>query len=359
MMNACKPKSALRAMNLAIFGAGAIGVYLAARLVESGQPVTLIARAHAAEAIALSGLHVEENDHPPLRIFPAEGGLTVTTAAVAKARQTKQADAFDALLITTKSQQILPALPEIKPLLTPHTLIVCLQNGIPWWYFQGQGGKALRCLDPENALPAALSIRQVLGGVIHKSVELLSPGHALARHAVGDRFLFGSPLPDGYAPEGEASFLAAFHAAKLSPQKSRDIRRDVWEKLLGNAVLNPLSALTNASIVDMVDFAPTATLALAGIREAMQVAAAHGVKLEISPEERLDRARAIGAARSSMLQDKLHRRPLETEGILGGLIELAQQVKVPVPHLFTLYAAIALLSRSQSRDAPGLPATTE
>ncbi|MDR2366388.1 MAG: hypothetical protein LBD68_11155, partial [Zoogloeaceae bacterium] len=173
------------------------------------------------------------------------------------------------------------------------------------------------------------------------------PGHVFARHAVGDCFIFGSPLPDGHAPTGEAALLEALRAAELLPQKSRDIRRDVWEKLLGNAVLNPLSALADASIADIANFAPSRAVAIAGIRETLAIAAAYHVKLDISPEARLDRARAVGAAISSMLQDKKRRRPLETEGILGGLLELARQANVRAPHLETLYAATALLSSTQ------------
>jgi 2-dehydropantoate 2-reductase len=332
-------------MNIAILGAGAIGSYLTARLAAGGLPVTLIARARTVGEVVKSGLCVEEDGMPALRVFMADKGLSVVTAAGARRLGLN----FDALLIAVKSQQMLPALPEIKPLLAPHTLIVCLQNGIPWWYFQGRDGRPLQCLDPDSALPAVLPVRRLLGGVVHKSVELLCPGHALARNAPGDRFIFGSPLPGGYAPKGEAALLDAFCAAGLPTRKSRDIRRDVWEKLLGNAVLNPLSALANASIADIVDFAPTHALSIAAIRETLEVAAAYHVRLDISPEERLARSRAMGAARSSMLQDKIRRRPLETEGILGGLLELARHAKVPVPHLETLYAAIALLSRCEGR----------
>ncbi|MDR2366071.1 MAG: hypothetical protein LBD68_09530, partial [Zoogloeaceae bacterium] len=157
-------------MRIAVFGAGAIGVYLAARLADSGFSVCLIARAGTARKIAQSALHVEETDMPTLRVFPQDGGLAVTTATGAR-----KAGAFDALLIAVKSQQILPALPEIRALIAPHTLIVCLQNGIPWWYFQGQDGRPLKCLDPDNELSAALPARQLLGGVIHKSVELCRP----------------------------------------------------------------------------------------------------------------------------------------------------------------------------------------
>ncbi|MDR0672791.1 MAG: 2-dehydropantoate 2-reductase [Zoogloeaceae bacterium] len=331
-------------MNIAIFGAGAIGSYLAARLAVEGS-ITLIARAGTARKIVKFGLCVEEEEMPMLRIFPEDGGFAVTTAVRARESGTS----FDALLITTKSQQLLPALPEIKPLIAPHTLIACLQNGIPWWYFQGLDGRPIACLDPENALPAVLPARQLLGGVVHKSVDRLRPGHALARRAAGDRFIFGSPLPDGDAPKGEAAFLEALRAAGLPVQKSRDIRRDVWQKLLGNAALNPISALANARIDEIVDFAPTYALSVAVIRETMNIAAAYHVRLDVSPEERLARSRAVGAARSSMLQDKIRRRPLETEGILGGLIELARRANVPAPRLETLYAVTALLSRSGGR----------
>ncbi|MDR3324348.1 MAG: 2-dehydropantoate 2-reductase [Zoogloeaceae bacterium] len=344
---------------IAIFGAGAIGVYLAGKLAQGGVPVRLIARPEAAAQIARAGLVIDEGEER-LQISAAKNpNFWVGTAAEARRHVEQTGLAPDALLITTKSQQIVPALAEIAPLLTPQTLIACLQNGIPWWYLQGLdplpnhpspplaalAGHSFATLDPEGVLPKALPPQQVSGVVIHKSAEQIAPGHVEARRVEGDRFLFGSPLPE-HEPAGEAAVRAAFEQAGLRAEKSTDIRHAVWEKLLGNAVLNPLSALTGASVREIVEFPLTRQLGLAAMEEALTIAAASGVDLQISLTQRLERARAVGDVRTSMLQDKIRARPLEVEGILGTLLELAHMTQTAAPRLKTLHAATALLSQT-------------
>jgi 2-dehydropantoate 2-reductase len=327
---------------IAIFGAGAIGVYLAARLAAAKVPVTLIAREQASTQIATTGLFVDEGpEGGQLHIESGNPFLRPATAVSAW----QAGEQFDIFIITTKSHQIVPALSEIAPLLAPGALIVCLQNGIPWWYFQGLSEQNLRCLDPDNIIPGVLPPRQVVGGVIHKAAELTAPGQVTACHAADDRFIFGSPFAN-HSPEGLATLISAFQCAGIATHLSSDIRRDVWEKLLGNAVLNPLSALTNARSGDIIRFTPTRIIASVGMQEAIAVARAYGITLAISPDTRLERARVVGTSRTSMLQDKLRGKPLETDGILGGLLELAQRAGIPAPHLETLYAAVALLSQN-------------
>ncbi|GHT90093.1 2-dehydropantoate 2-reductase [Betaproteobacteria bacterium] len=330
---------------VAIFGAGAIGLWLAAEFALRGIPATLIARPKRVAEINREGLRYEAIDmrgrvEKSLHIVPADAPLSVLTAAAAR----DTGATFDVLLLAVKSQQILPSLPEIAPLLTPDTLIVCLQNGIPWWYFQGTTNVPLKCLDPDNAIPTVLPPERVLGCVIYKAAESLAPNQVTVRCASGDRLMLGSPLP-GHASKGETATIDVLRTAGVNPQKSDDIRRDVWEKLMGNAVLNPVSALTWAKTDAIVNFAPTRDLAIACMQEAYAVAKAHGVTLKTSPLERLERARTVGTFRTSMLQDRERGRPLEVEGILGGLLELARLAKTPTPHLQTLYAITALLSR--------------
>jgi 2-dehydropantoate 2-reductase len=178
--------------------------------------------------------------------------------------------------------------------------------------------------------------------VIHKSVELTAPGHVSARRAAGDRFIFGAPSVS--TPTDVGALLTAFGAAGLEAVLADDIRRELWGKLLGNAALNPLSALTGADMRTIIGFPPTATLVLEIMREVAAVAAAHGIVLTQTPEERLERTRNVGPARTSMLQDVSRNRPLEVDGILGSLLELADLTGVPTPRLQTLYAATSLLS---------------
>ncbi|MDR0701074.1 MAG: 2-dehydropantoate 2-reductase [Azoarcus sp.] len=328
-------------MTLTVFGAGAIGAYMAGKLANAGIPVRLIARPATAARLAADGLAIEENGQT---LHLKAGGLLTFQA-------TKPAAPSPAgiLLITVKSHQLLAALPDIAPFIGPRTLAVCLQNGIPWWYFHGlQGtyaGRNSRCLDPEGRLPAALPLPRLLGGVIQKSAEQPVPGRIVANPVKGDAFIFGSPLP-GFRPEGAKELLSALLRAGLNPRISDDIRRDVWIKLLGNAVFNPLSALADADLAAMLAFPPARQLIRDGMAEVVAVARAHGISLDISLDARLQRAEAAGAFRTSMLQDKLKGRTLEIDGILGGLLELARLARVSVPHLETLYAATALMRQA-------------
>jgi 2-dehydropantoate 2-reductase len=335
--------------HIILFGAGAVGIYLAVRLARGGVPVSLIARPKTAAALRATGLCVTEaKEHLHWQGDTAK--LWIGTAAEARRRQASGL-AADALLITTKSQQILPALPEITPLIGATTCVVCLQNGIPWWYFQGMPGHAgetLACLDPEGKIAQALPPERTLGGVIHKSVETLAPGTVRARKAQGDRFLFGSPWIRAETAQ-ETALRTAFRQAGLRAEWCTDLRREVWQKLLGNAVLNPLSALTGATVAAIVDFPASRELAKAAMTEALAVARAWGVTPTMTPEERLHRARAVGAARTSMLQDSENGKALEIEGILGSLLELARRAKIDTPRLETLYAAAALRSHCGTR----------
>jgi len=340
--------------HIALFGAGAIGLYLTGRLAHGGVPVSLIARPNTAATIRTLGITLDE-DGDDFRLDGNAPGLWVGDAAAMQQRVKAAGHAIDLLLIVTKSQQLVPALPDIIPLISAHTQIVCLQNGIPWWYFQGldhpsnsliaaHAGRSLAILDPDGQLPAALPPERVIGGVIHKSAELNTPGHVIARRAEGDRFIFGSPASP-HETAGEIALIRAFRQAGLPVEHSADIRLEAWKKLLGNAVLNPLSALTDATLTEIIDFPASRQLAAAAMAEATAVAHAYGIEVNISSDERLQRARTLGAVRTSMLQDKARGREMEVDGILGGLIELARLAAVPVPRLETLYAAAALLSR--------------
>jgi 2-dehydropantoate 2-reductase len=334
-----------RRMTLSIFGAGAIGVYLAGRLANAGVPTRLIARPATAASLQQreNGLVLTEGGQTQRVV----AGDTLAIHAVGEPLD-PACKAASLLILTVKSQQLLSALPDIAPFVGPDTLIACLQNGIPWWYFYGLPGKfanrPLASLDPENRLAATLPPERVLGGVILKSVEMCTPGHVIANAAQGDAFIFGAPLP-GDLPAGVEILRAAFAAAGLNPCISADIRRDMWQKLLGNALFNPISALADADLARMLQFSPSRELIRDGMEEVLAVARAHGVTLEVSINERLARAASVGAFHTSMLQDKRQHRPLEIEGILGALLELARLTQTPTPRLATLYAVTALLSQ--------------
>jgi len=321
--------------SIAVFGAGAIGLYLAGRLAQGGSRVTLVARPATAEQLAGHPLRIVEGDADQWI-----DGVAVLSPAAARG------EAFDALLVTVKGHQLVAALDDLLPLISPRTLVVFLQNGIPWWYFQGTtgpwAGRHLGHIDPQGRLAAALPAERILGAVVYKSADLLASGQVSVRQATGDRLVFGAP--DGATPAGTEALLAAFTAAGIAAPYSADLRRDVWDKLLGNASFNPLSALSRADMQRLLDYPPTRDLILAVMAEIAAVAAAHGITLPQTPAERVERSRAVGPVRTSMLQDLDRGRPLEVDGILGGVRELAALAGVPTPRLDTLYATASLLS---------------
>lgn len=327
---------------IAILGAGAIGTYLTGLLALAGLPVTLIARPSALPALQADGIHIEE------------GGHTRHTRDFTAARAEAVRGPVDVLLLATKSQQLGEAVAQAAHLLGPRTLVACLQNGIPWWYFHGAAGpwegRHLQALDPRGAIAAALPLERVLGCVIYKSADLLAPGRVAAARAAGDRLVFGSP--GGQRPPGLETLLAALERAGVVAPFSSTIRHDLWDKLLGNAAFNPLSALTRADMGRIIAHPLTGPLVLEVMREVGAVAAAHGIALANTPEQRLERSRAVGPVRSSMLQDTQRGRPLEVAGILGTLLELAQLARVSAPRLETLHAAATLLSATLGEEHP-------
>lgn len=344
-------------VEIAVFGAGAIGTWLAARLAKGGARVTLIARGPTVARLA----------GRPLRLREAGEEILVSNVAVATAReagdwvfqasQGARGRAFDAVLVTTKSHQLAAALDDIAGLIGPKTLVAFLQNGIPWWYFQSLegplAGRTLRDLDPDGALLHRLPLDRVLGVVVHKSAALPEPGIVETARASGDRIVFGTP--GGTVPEGWAELARAFAEAGIDAPFSADIREEVWAKLLGNAALNPISALGRADIATILDHPPTLRLVREVMEEVVALAAALGVTIRQTPDERIERSRAVGRSRTSMLQDVDRGVALEVDGILGPLVEIAEWVGVPSPRLTTLHATTSLLSLSLTRSPPQEP----
>jgi len=345
--------SGLTAMvEIAVFGAGAIGTWLAARLAAGGARVTLVGRAATVAHLAGHPLRLREAGEET--VVP---GVSVATAREAgdwvfHASQGASGRAFDAVLVTTKSHHLGAALDDIAGLIGPKTVVAFLQNGIPWWYFQGLtgpfAGRAPRDLDPRGELAARLPLDRVLGAVVHKSTRLPEPGVVEATRANGDRIVFGSP--DGSVPPGWETLAAALSAAAIDARFTPDIRAEIWAKLLGNAALNPISALARADIGEILDHPPTRRLVREVMEEVVALAASLGTTIPQTPDERIERSRAVGRVRTSMLQDVDRGVALEVDGILGPLVEISEWTGVAAPRLAALHAATSLLSLSLTRS---------
>ena len=322
-------------MKIAVVGAGAIGGYLGARLSAAGADVTFIARNRNLAAIQARGFRLILED-----------GSTLHAPNARAVEQMAEAGPQDAVLLTVKAHQVRELLPALRSLFGPKTVVVTMINGVPWWYFQKLAGpyqgRAVSSVDPDGALAQHIEVDRLIGSVVYPAAELVEPG--LVRVIEGNRFTLGEL--DGSRSERIEALSAAFMRAGFKSPISRDIRAELWVKLWGNLSFNPISALTHATLQDICRFPLTRTLAERMMTEAQAVAEALGVKFKITLAQRLAGAEAVGAHKTSMLQDVEHGRALELEALVGAVVELGRITGTPTPNIEAVYAVTSLLGRS-------------
>ena len=319
-------------MRIAVVGAGAIGGYLGARLCLAGEEVTFIARGRNLEAIATDGMRLIEED----------GEERVARAAVAASA--REAGPHDLVLLAVKAHQVSALAPEAPALFRPETPVVTLQNGVPWWFFyrlEGpHEGRTVRSVDPAGSIGEHIESRRVIGAVVYPACELLAPGRV--KVVEGNRFALGEP--DGERTPRIARIAESFARAGFKAPVSTDIRSEIWLKLWGNLAFNPVSALTHATLAEICDFPLTRALAAAMMEEARIVAEKLGVRVRISIERRIAGAAAMGAHKTSMLQDVEAGRALELDALTGAVVELARLTDTPTPTIDAIHACAALLA---------------
>ncbi len=322
-------------MKIAVVGAGAIGGYLGAKLARAGEDVTFIARNRNLEAINARGF----------RLILEDG--TEEHAPTAKAVQhMAEAGPQDAVLLTLKAHQVKDVLPGLRELFGPQTVVVTMINGIPWWYFHKLGGayegRRLDSVDPGGLIDQHIERERIIGSVVYPASELVEPG--VVKVIEGNRFTLGEL--DGERSERIEALSQAMMRAGFKAPVSRDIRSELWVKLWGNLSFNPISALTHATLEQICRFGPTRSLAAAMMREAQAVAEKLGVRFKISLEQRIAGAEAVGAHKTSMLQDVEHGRALELEALVGSVVELGRITETPTPTIDAIYAATSLLAQT-------------
>ena len=303
---------------------------MGARLARAGVDVTLVARGPHLKAMRESGLRV------------IDGG----------AEWTVRVDATDdfaamrgagAVFVTLKAHSLPPVAERLAAGLGPDAVVVSAQNGIPWWYFQRHGGELegihLASVDPGGVVANAIDPRRVIGCVVYPATSLVSPG--VIRHVEGERFSLGELDGSQTARILELSHLLV--AAGLKAPVQQRIRAELWLKLLGNAVFNPLSALTRASLGAIAQSPLVAEVVRSAMEEADAVARRLGIEIPVSIDQRIKGASRVGDHKTSMLQDLEAGRPMEIDAITGSVVELGDRLGVPVPHLRTLYSAVKLL----------------
>lgn len=307
-----------RTTSVCIFGAGAIGGLIAARLEAAGTRVSVVARGPHLAAMRAHGLMLASGDqrivtHPMLAEDPAMLGPQ------------------DYLVLTLKAHSLAPALSTLKPLIGPTTVIVAAVNGIPWWYCYGLPtpftNRRVCAVDPEGLLWDSLPPAQTIGCIIYPAAEVSQPG--VIAHSYGDRFSLGEP--DGSSSERIRRFAELLIAAGFKAPVRPRLRDEIWVKLWGNMAFNPLSVLTAATLDVLTADPDTRPTVRAMMLEGQAVAERLGVRFAIDVDRRIAGGAEVGEHRTSMLQDFERGRPLEIEALLGAVVELGEWVEQPTP----------------------------
>jgi 2-dehydropantoate 2-reductase len=315
-----------------IAGAGAIGAYMGARMARAGLDMTLFARGPHLRAMREHGVHVKS----------AEGDLEAQPKLAATL---EEVGPVDVVFLAVKAHSLTQLAPQLRPVLGPETTVVSTQNGVPWWFFQGLGGAAegirLERVDPGGVIAAAIEPRRVVGSIVYFSTEIVQPGVVL--HTEGNRITLGEP--DGRRSERCREIAAALVASGLRCPVTTHLRNEIWVKILGNVAFNPISALTRATLVEMVRDPEVAALVRNVMLETEAVAAKLGFQLPVTIDQRIAGAEKVGEHKTSMLQDLESGRPMELEAIVGAVVELGERLGVPMPHTATVYACTKLLAK--------------
>ena len=319
-------------MKICIYGAGAIGAWIGARLGQAGCTVSVVARGATLAALRQHGLRCQleaQELRVPVRASadPAELGVQ------------------DLVVIAVKA----PALPEvarrIAPLLGPATVVLTAMNGVPWWFFQGFGGEyegtALPAIDAQGEIAAAIPAAQVIGGVVHASCSLAEPGRA--RHHFGNRLIIGEP--SGQKTERVQQLHELLVHAGFDVELSAQIQQDIWYKLWGNMTVNPVSALTGATTDRILDDPLVRDFMSRVMYEAKEIGARIGIPIAQQPEDRHAVTRKLGAFKTSMLQDVESGRPVELDALVTVVQQLGVLSGVPTPYTDVLLGLARLQAR--------------
>ena len=323
-------------MRFLIAGAGAIGGYIGAKLAQAGEDVVLYARGPHLKAMQERGLRVIGNSesenfevHP--RII---GDLT-------------DARDVDVIFLGVKAHGLTALAPHITPLIRENTTVVSTQNGVPWWFFQfGEQQVQLERVDPGGVIAKSIDKNHVLGSIAYFATDIVEPG--VIRHNEGNRISLGEP--DGSRSDRVRAIAEALVKAGLRAPVTARLRHEIWVKILGNVAFNPISALTGATLVEIVHDPDACALVRRIMEEAEAVAAKLGMELPVTIDQRIAGAEKVGSHKTSMLQDRECGRPMEIEAIVGAVAELGERLGVAMPHTASVYACVKLLDEISKRS---------
>jgi len=320
------------AMKICVFGAGAIGGYIGAKLAQAGAEVSLVAR----------GPHLAAMQARGLRLIEAGGEVTVPVAA---SEDPAALGPQDYVIVTLKAHSVPPVVGRMAPLIGPETTIVSGVNGVPWWYFHKIGGPLegtrLASVDPGDVQWDGFGPDRVLGCVVYPAAEVIEPG--VVKHIEGTRFSLGEP--DGSKSARALALSKALGAAGLKAPVRPKLRDEIWVKLWGNLSFNPISALTHATLDVLCTDRGTRGVARAMMLEAQEIAEKLGVGFPIDVDRRIAGGAEVGAHRTSMLQDLDQGRPMEIDALVGSVQELGRVTGTPTPAIDTVLALVQLRAR--------------
>jgi 2-dehydropantoate 2-reductase len=318
-------------MKICIYGAGAIGGYLGAQLSLAGEDVTLIARGPHLEAMQKHGLKLriggeERVARPRCTSDPAEAGEQ------------------DYVIVTLKAHSVPAIVDAMQPLLGPETAVVTAVNGVPWWYFYQLAGpwenRRIESVDPGGSQWDRIGPQRAIGCVVYPACDVPEPG--VIQHISGDRFTLGEPggeKSDRVMALSKTLIQAGFKAPV------RRIRDEIWVKLWGNLCFNPISALTQATLDVVATEAGTRAVARAMMLEAQAIGEKLGVRFGVDVDKRIDGAAAVGAHRTSMLQDLEKGRPMEIDALVTAVQEMGRMVELPTPTIDVVLALVQQRAR--------------
>ncbi|MGI9389694.1 MAG: 2-dehydropantoate 2-reductase [Boseongicola sp.] len=323
-------------MKVCVFGAGAIGGYLGAKLADSGIDVSLVARGPHLNAMKESGLVLIENEQRTSRCVRASDSAA-------------DLGVQDYVIVTLKAHSVPALVPKILPLIGPKTVIVSAVNGLPWWYFFKHGGefegKQLQSVDPGGVQWNGFGPERVIGCVVYPAAEVVEPG--IVKHISGNRFSLGEP--DKSRSDRVMRLSKVMTEAGLKAPVRPKLRDEMWVKLWGNLSFNPISALTGATLDKVCTDVGTRAVARAMMVEAQLIAERLGVKFPIDVDRRIDGGAAVGAHRTSMLQDLEAGRPMEINALVGSVVELGKLTHEPTPTIDAVLALIRLRAETEAR----------
>jgi 2-dehydropantoate 2-reductase len=321
-------------MRICIVGAGAIGGMIGVQMQLAGEQVTLICRGPNLNAARENGIRLILEDGSERHACP----VTATDQIAEVGEQ-------DLVILALKAHQVADVASQVPALLGRDTIVLTMQNGIPWWYFLGHSGPyqgtRIEAVDPCGVIASSIDVSRVIGSVAYPAAEVVAPG--LIRHVEGNRFSVGEL--DGAETARVKMVAELFRKAGYKAPVVSDIRSEIWLKLWGNLTFNPISALCHATLVDICQFPPTRALAARMMQEAQAIGEKLGVRFRVSLERRIAGAEGVGKHKTSMLQDVEHGRTLELEALVGAVVELGRITSTPTPNIDAVYACTSLLAK--------------